>query len=471
MIGFFPTPYPDELLYSVIARYYVQSANSGPQALIVDLFGKKRLGASFDFPSHIESLVRHLPVGTKHTAENFIRQNTLYPFYAPFWQPDKSKTIFNLMLGEKFGDIHQRSGVLQNSLPRITFFRFCSECLSEDIKKYGETYWRRLHQITGVYVCPIHRVWLRNSTITASPDYRSEFNAADEDNCVSEEDIANSSKDTFDKLVNLAEDVNLVLNKSFLSQNSGWFKMQYQSSLIELGLTSGNKTLINRKKVLHEFLNFYGEEFLQMVYSEVKADSEANWVARISGKQRKDVNPIRHLLFIRFLGKEISTIFEGIKKPQELTFGNRPWTCFNPASEHYLKRVITSYSAIYSYDLKKMIGTFSCSCGFIYSTSNYALPSSDNPKSIKIKAYGKVWEEKLKQLLLQDKVTFTEAGKRLSLTGTTIVKYAVRLKIIDAKKEVIKKQKNNQSKDNSNLKEQRRAIWLDAQKRIQHFQN
>src|SRR5690606_36729367 len=45
------------------------------------------------------------------------------------------------------------------SIDRISVWRFCPSCDEENIQRYGELYWHRIHQLPGVYVC------LRHTTI------------------------------------------------------------------------------------------------------------------------------------------------------------------------------------------------------------------------------------------------------------------------------------------------------------------
>ena len=49
MIGLFPHPYPDELLYSVFARYYVRSGYSNYIFVAEDLFQKRNVRPSFEY--------------------------------------------------------------------------------------------------------------------------------------------------------------------------------------------------------------------------------------------------------------------------------------------------------------------------------------------------------------------------------------------------------------------------------------
>ncbi|HEX8377847.1 MAG TPA: hypothetical protein VF602_08505 [Pedobacter sp.] len=53
MIGFFPDPYPDELLYSACARYSERVKYVNKQFIMEDMFGRRGLSAIVDFPLRI----------------------------------------------------------------------------------------------------------------------------------------------------------------------------------------------------------------------------------------------------------------------------------------------------------------------------------------------------------------------------------------------------------------------------------
>jgi hypothetical protein len=48
-VYFFPTPYRDELIYSVIARYHVYSGNPGHIHTLEDLFNTRGITSSIEF--------------------------------------------------------------------------------------------------------------------------------------------------------------------------------------------------------------------------------------------------------------------------------------------------------------------------------------------------------------------------------------------------------------------------------------
>ncbi|MEO1673589.1 MAG: TniQ family protein, partial [Cyanobacteria bacterium J06631_2] len=91
MLGFFPTLYPGELLYSAIARYQIRSGNLSPKVTIEELFGSRTITATADLPCGLDNLVANLPPYSSVTAESLIEDHTLYTFYAPFLPPKRAK--------------------------------------------------------------------------------------------------------------------------------------------------------------------------------------------------------------------------------------------------------------------------------------------------------------------------------------------------------------------------------------------
>lgn len=331
--------------------------------------------------------------------------------------------------------------------------------MREDSEKYGEPYWHRVHQIAGVLVCPIHQVHLQNSRVNIQGDNRHEFYAADAENCIFKPLIVDYTKSTLDKLTLLAKDIDLFINQTFFPKSGDWFRKRYQALLIDRELaTAGGQ--IRQKELAPEFVGFYGKEFLQLVHSEVDLENENSWLSAIVRKHRKVFHPVRHLLMIRFLNQGIATFFDSGNdiKP----FGDGAWTCFNGASKHYLQKMITSVSISYSHDAKKLVGTFSCACGFIYSTTDTAVAYSDKLSFGKIKSFGKVWERKLKKLLAEKRVSLREAARQLKVDTKTIIRHAERLKLIEVK---AKHLLDNKSQVESPDKQKEfRDIWLEERR-------
>jgi hypothetical protein len=460
MVSFFPTPYPDELLYSVLARYHVRSANVSPKATLRELFGATTVIATFDLPSHIENLVSNLPMLSTHTVDGFIERHTLYPLYAPFLPPERALLVADSMRSHFYGDIHTRTGIMASSVPVYSSFRFCPVCLNEEVQKYGEPYWHRLHQVTGVLVCPAHYVLLQKSTVKIRGENRHEFYVADVENCSFKPAALCYSNETFNKLILLAQDVDAVLNQPIKSKTGEWYRRQYQALLTDKGLTAATGR-VYQKTLLREFTDFYGNEFLEAVHSKIESGTEGGWLADIVRKHRKVFHPIRHLLLMRFLDRNVNSFFacDYVSKP----FGEGPWTCFNAASGHYLGKKINSVSVSYSRDSKRLIGTFSCSCGFAYSTSESSVPNGNKLKFGKIRSFGVIWEQKLKELLIIEKSSFREAARRLKVDTKTVIRYAKRLRLISLGNQENLEESGDSAADLTEKLETNRKIWSELQ--------
>ncbi len=426
MTSFFPTAYPDELLYSVLARYHVRSGNVSPKATLRELFGSTTVTATVDLPSHLNVLVQNLPPLSKHTVEDLIQKYTLYPFYAPFLFPDKAELVHSSMLEHSWGDIHTRAGIMASSVRTPNRLRFCPACFREEQEKYGEAYWHRLHQLRGVVVCPAHLTLLQDSSVAVRAANKHEFIAASEDCCLPKLRQVTYQSNTFKHLVGLAHDVEWLLNNAVTPEDTASLLGRYKSLLIDGHLATATGR-VRQVELIRRFSSFFGNELLKLLDSDVSYESESNWLSNIVRKHRKSFHPLRHLLLMRFLGQTVTSFFalETNFKP----FGVGPWRCFNGAAKHSLQLVITQVQVTWSRDSKRALGTFCCSCGFSYSMTDTRLPTATQFKFGKIKAFGKLWEQKLRWLVEVRKFGLRETARRLRVDALTVKRRVQRLGI------------------------------------------
>lgn len=84
MITVFPDPYPDELLYSVCARYQERMMWGNQKTTLEDLFGSNTVVAVVDLPGHVDALISHLPAGHRYSSDEIIDRHTLLPYFLHF---------------------------------------------------------------------------------------------------------------------------------------------------------------------------------------------------------------------------------------------------------------------------------------------------------------------------------------------------------------------------------------------------
>lgn len=422
MLSFFPIPYPDEMLYSVLARYHARSGNASPKITMQDLFGSSTASAVPDLPSHIDSLVRNIPAYWNYDTEDIIYKHTLYPLYAPFLPVIRAGQVLQSMKEDHGGSIHSRAGIMASTIALPRYFRYCPVCVIDDITRYGESYWHRLHQVPGILVCPVHYQGLLDSSVPFHGLNKHEFIPATDKNQSRTAPLLIKSDDSIlEHSINLASDVAWVLDNRLQPRNDlNWYRNQYLNLLIKMSLANPNGRVIVRQ-LTDTFNGFYGSEFLKQVQSLVETKSQNNWLVSIVRKHRKAFDPIRHLLIMRFLCGSAEEFFHSnnIYNP----FGEGPWPCLNAAAIHYLNPSVTELKLTLCADTKRPVGTFICECGFVYSRRGPDVNHEDRYRIGRIKAFGAIWENELRRLI-NTGLSFRETARRLKVDTNTVIKYA-----------------------------------------------
>lgn len=483
MIINFPVLYPDELLYSAIARYHIRSGNISLKSTLDDLYNSKTITAVVELPANMDVLIKNMPVNSTHTSDELIKNHTMFPFYSAFLPQDRKEIILNSMKDSKGGDIYNRIGIMATTIMSNKYFKFCSECIKEDYFKYGETYWHRIHQIPGISLCSKHIIHLSDSNVHIHSDNKHEYIYASEENCLFElingvsKQTALESREMLNKLNNvmnfeeyynklciLIGNVELLLNRQYNSRPSMWFRENYINKLIELELANVNGQ-VRQQDLINSFNSFYGKDLLYILQSSVNADDESNWLSQIVRKHRKTFQPLRHLLMIQFLGITLDDLF--VKKVENKSFGEAPWPCLNAGAEHYRQLTINDLKITYDCKSKKNVGTFSCSCGFAYSRSGPDVDINDRYRIGRVKCFGAVWEEKLKSFVHQECLSLNEIARNLKVDPKTIDKYAEKLGLClywrknnNEKRHILHDCKSDLS-DFNERKEKYREVWLE----------
>ncbi|MGG3772975.1 TnsD family transposase [Heyndrickxia faecalis] len=450
MILQFPSPYPDELLYSVIARYHIRAGNLFWKHTLDDLFGKRTTCATVFLPSGIRSLVQRLPQNTTLTEQELIEKHTMYPFYTVFLPTEKAQSIYEAMMSDDGRKIYMQSGMMASAIPQNQYLKYCPSCFQEDFTKYGELYWHRLHQLPGNLICTKHELWLEDSTVPITHSNKHAFILPTISNC----DLTKErriSGNILQQLKDIALKAELLLNGHFKNQSFFHFTEFYHYHLIEKGFASFNGQV--KQKELHEaFYNFYSEELLKNLYIEV---GETKWLANFSRKHRKSFHPYYHLLMLNFLGLDVDEVFKETSFEQN-PFGCPNWPCLNAVCPDYKKNVIKNVTIRRCETTKKPIGRFTCpTCGFSYTRKGKDHNKDDRYKFTRIMDFGFLWEKEL-QSLLKDGLSYREVARRLGVDTNTVIKYE---KIIGDENVPVKRI----HKDNDSIQKQRNE-WIQLQK-------
>lgn len=159
MLGLFPKPYPDELLYSVLARYYVRSGYSNYVFAAEDLFQSRYVRPSFEYISPLNDEVTGY-LRKNDTIQDVLLRHTMFPYHCRFLPKDRKQKAMQALINM---DGNFRNLILFPKRTATPSMRYCPLCAAEDRTSYGETYWHRLHQIYELTVCPVHKCLFVNT--------------------------------------------------------------------------------------------------------------------------------------------------------------------------------------------------------------------------------------------------------------------------------------------------------------------
>ncbi|WP_049753871.1 TnsD family Tn7-like transposition protein [Alkaliphilus oremlandii] len=182
------------------------------------------------------------------------------------------------------------------------------------------------------------------------------------------------------RLLEVSKAAYYILTSNIFEFDKDTIFKKYKELLDKEELLSVNKN-IKQRELHEEFINFYGEEFLEIMESGIDKDNEYN------------------------------------------PFGKSPWPCLNPVADHYKQDIIYNFKITSDYKTRKPVGTFTCDCGFIYSRKGPDTNYDDRYKVGRVKNFGYEWEDKLKKYLNLRDYSIRDIAKLMKCDPKTVVKY------------------------------------------------
>lgn len=456
MIGFFPDPFRDELIYSACARYHERAGYRSRESTGSDLFGEARVKVAIDLPCNIDALLATFPPGHLHTADSFIDGHTLLPLYTPFTPPERVSLLREDMRGDRGGSIHGRLGVLTSNI-EVEFLRYCPACVEADREMFPETFWHRLHQAPGVAVCPTHKVFLEDSTLhTRNRDNGEAFVTAERAVGATAPRRINENDGRHRALLRIAEDVDWLLKQPDLREDQQTHRERYVGLLTDAGFSYSSGD-VRAGDLIRAVSDHYSPELLASLGCGVGGKKYC-WLHRLVHNHGKAQHPLQHLLLMQFLDCRAADFFRlPSKRPEPHPFGEGPWPCLNRAADHYGRPVITECEISYVHYLKGTRGTFRCGCGFVYTRIDR--PGDCQDVTGKCAAYGKVWEDKFKEMFKEGR-PLKEIGASLGVSTYVAQSRAMQLGLQPPSKnsEVTAGGKDVET----DLRDKHRRTWLEA---------
>ena len=161
VLSYSPFSQDDELLYSWVGWAVKLNAFGSPRSAAERLFGDKNALPIPDLPSRLQTLHSRLHhMSPTKSATDLILNTTLFPYHSPFLTPSRAQALQRAMLSDSGSGIKTFTGRVANRFGARHELKFCPTCLAEDYSKSLRPYWRRRHQLPGVWCCLQHHCML-----------------------------------------------------------------------------------------------------------------------------------------------------------------------------------------------------------------------------------------------------------------------------------------------------------------------
>lgn len=395
-MGWFPALYPDELLYSAIARVRSVMGEPPMHPFLIAMFGTPSLQNPY-FPHALSNLVQFHGATHGFSTEDVTDHYTMIPILQPFLPVDTVKKLRTGMRGLGFGT----GGGLRGFHPMGSRLAYCRACCADDRRQFGEPYWHRVHQIPGVDVCPIHGIVLTRFELLNRLDHA--FISARD--ALPERVLFSVDEPRAVGLtVDMARDLQWILvhGARIGSLETTWERYQYH--FMRLGLVT------HRGTVRVERL------------SGLMADKVGRTLSRVRMEGMRNFEPWEHVAIIRSLGLSASEFFTGPSSPQS-PFGTGPWPCLNPVASHHQALTISDVE-VNARQSGRIIGVFRCHrCGFTYQRSRVGSTEMDPYQYSRVVEHGPVWDAELSAMYSAG-VPLMDMSKRLKSSTETISRIA-----------------------------------------------
>lgn len=288
---------PDETLFSLCSRYHALSGNRLSESTCKALFGHRRQGSAHDFPARLDYFCR-VAGPELGTVREIVESHTLLPLYLRFASPDLADAAITAAAANSAGALKFQLGLLTSRFRANHPLKACMACMDEDRTRSGTPYWHREHQIPGIWVCRRHGCWLSASDLKATGARRFHWVLP------SAKQFAPVPGDPVPKKA-----LQLAAMISGLVTYAGAFspaklRLTFRSALRSQQLLAGpTRDRLAHRAAGQRFAEFSSalaslDQLRGLPSTEVTAAAE---VARLVGKERSGVHPIRYAAIAAWL--------------------------------------------------------------------------------------------------------------------------------------------------------------------------
>jgi hypothetical protein len=398
--------------------------------VMLALHGWRTAVSTVDLPHRLDSVVSQLPAGHPCTVDALIDHHTALPYYSPFLPAPRHADVRRVMADGSEPSVRVRCGVCTNRVRPPKFFRSCPACDRANHAEYGETYWRRLFQLPGVEVCPVHEVFLAPSSVRLDPlEIRHQYISAESQRLATVTHGIDQHDPAHQILLGLAKDVDWLLRQERLNPGLDFLYRRYRDVLASKGLvTRAGSVRVGdlRRQVVAKC----GPRLLEFLQSGLRADTKDDWLVCLLRNSSSAMAPLRHLLLLRTLDVNLERFFHPEWSYRAVLCARPPagpWPCLNPVCGHSNKLSIGQVQTQPSDANAAGHIIVRChQCGYTYQVRD----AEEKPRRVmRVIDRGPIWTEVLRKQWADPSLTLRQMAITLGVDAMTVKNQAAKLNL------------------------------------------
>jgi hypothetical protein len=407
-IGYFPNLYPDEILGSAVARYRVHTMASFDAHVNKELYGKGQLHTSIALPRGLIDLHELIEPFIGLSLEELVSRATLYPYYTAFANKDTKARILRKMLQQRQGQRGQHR--IGGREPPIIRMKVCQSCISEDVVRFGESYWHRTHQLDCVHFCEKHITPLMEAVV---PIGTRKALCALTPQVVTRPYLPYLSERSRQRLFEIASLARQYLDGSIIHDRTITRSSPPKAfrDLYALG------RFLNTTNIRRDFIHFFGNQCLDILGIQLTQENKIDWIRDIFSSRWIPIKHVATQLFHHEFAIPRCALVRGKDHVQE-KIKMRVWKCQNPAAPHFGQRVITNVHLTKDFERNGGV-VFKCTCGYHFFIQSKSWNFYSEPTERKVFEFGDLFIKTVRELKLQG-MRNIDIAKRLEVSDGVI---------------------------------------------------
>lgn len=295
MLNFFPTPYEDELWYSVTCRYHKYSGNRDPLQTIRELFKNKAyVDVGTIYPNNtIYQIIKQLPNGFLNE-DDIVFKHTIFNYFLRIYDLDEKERLLNDI---KKGSVKMPKN--PNLIAEKPKLRYCPICRQEELEQYGESYWHMSHQLPLASICMKHKCRLHTFYCKGKKDLDMKLILPDMieiENPIFKYQVYEYELTEL-SLQYLYDLFDLEFDKSFNNIVIGLYNKGYY-------IITKNDWILDHKKLFQDLENYYGDELVKQYFGNKDNAKTISYLKRWITKM-----PERYLILENFIHQDMKDTF------------------------------------------------------------------------------------------------------------------------------------------------------------------